>query len=60
MARQTSKQATAVISLDDLGRRILARRALLLTVDMPRNTGTRRLPSKRALIKAIEATGARW
>ena len=27
---------------------------------IPRNDGTRRTPSKRALLKAIKATGADW
>lgn len=29
-------------------------------VDVPRNSGTRRTASKKALLKAIEATGKRW
>ena len=36
------------------------RRAALGNPVMPRNTGTRRTPSKRALLKAIEDAGGEW
>ncbi|MFA5964640.1 MAG: hypothetical protein WC804_11540 [Sphingomonas sp.] len=29
-------------------------------VDMPRNSGERRTPSKRALLAAIERAGGKW
>ena len=29
-------------------------------LDVPRNSGTRRTASKKALLEAIEATGKRW
>ncbi len=40
----------------------LARRRAELGDDLviPRNSGERRTPSKRALLKAIKATGADW
>lgn len=40
----------------------LARRREELGADLviPRNSGVRRTPSKRALLKAIKATGADW
>jgi len=36
------------------------RRAALGNPDLPRNTGARRTPSKKALLKAIEETGGKW
>lgn len=39
---------------------LFARRAELGHPDMPRNAGTRRTASKRALLEAIAATGAKW
>ncbi|WP_288485814.1 hypothetical protein [uncultured Novosphingobium sp.] len=36
------------------------RAALRREVAVPRNSGTRRTASKRALLAAIEATGAKW
>jgi len=44
----------------DFAERLFARRAELIEVDMPRNTGKRRTASKRALLEAIAATGAKW
>lgn len=57
-----------VIRMAELGARLAARRAELgLPYDSAhpelaqgRNTGKRRTPSKRALLKAIEDTGGKW
>lgn len=47
--------------LSDLGREIVARRAELGDAPAaPRNDGTRRTASKRALLKVIEDAGGRW
>lgn len=40
--------------------RLAARRAELGEPELPRNEGTRRTPSKRALLKAIEDAGGKW
>lgn len=48
------------ISHPEFAARLAARRAELGEVDMPRNTGTRRTASKRALLDAIEKAGGRW
>ena len=42
------------------GRTLAARRAALGDPEMPRNSGTRRTASKRALLKAIEDAGGKW
>jgi hypothetical protein len=40
---------------------LLERQAALGDVEpMPRNDGTRRTPSKRALLKAIKEAGGQW
>ena len=49
-----------VIDMADLGTRLAARRAELGDPELPRNAGTRRSPSKRALLKAIEDAGGKW
>jgi len=49
-----------VIRMDDLGARLARRKAELGLPDLPRNAGTRRTPSKRALLKAIEEIGGKW
>lgn len=36
------------------------RRAAIGSPDLPRNTGKRRTPSKKALLEAIEAVGGKW
>lgn len=48
------------VTLEELGQRIARRRAELGEVDLPRNSGTRRTPSKRALLKAIKDAGGKW
>lgn len=49
-----------IIDMAELGARLAARRAALGNLDLPRNAGTRRSPSKRALLKAIEEAGGKW
>jgi hypothetical protein len=44
----------------EMGARLAARRAELGLPELPRNSGTRRTPSKRALLKAIEDAGGKW
>ena len=39
---------------------LTGRRAELGEVEIPRNAGTRRTESKRALLKAIEDAGGKW
>ena len=64
MASESSKTsdgwAERRIDLAELGRRIAARKAELNLPDLPRNAGTNRTPSKRALLKAIEDLGGKW
>jgi len=61
MASKTSKaEAEAVIDMAEFGRKLAARRAQIGPIDVPRNSGTRRTASKRALLKAIEEAGGRW
>lgn len=44
----------------DFAARLAARRAELGDPELPRNAGSRRTPSKRALLKAIEDAGGTW
>ena len=45
----------------ELGSQLKARRAQLgQDGEMPRNAGTHRTASKRALLAAIKVTGAKW
>lgn len=70
MASKTSKtdeQAWPGRTIDfvDFGRQLAERRAEVEActgkpLDVPRNDGTRRTASKKALLAAIEATGKRW
>ncbi|KKC23917.1 hypothetical protein [Sphingomonas sp. SRS2] len=49
------------IDFADFAAKLTARRAALGDdLVIPRNSGTRRTASKRALLKAIEATGRSW
>ena len=52
MASKTSKAETErpVIKMAELGARVAARRAELGNPELPRNTGERRTPGKRALL----------
>ena len=56
MGSKTSRR----ITLEALGVDIERRRAESGVTDLPRNSGERRTESKRALLTAIEATGAKW
>jgi hypothetical protein len=50
----------AIIDMEEFGRELIARRAAAGNPTVPRNSGTRRTPSKRALLAAIEKAGGRW
>ena len=58
----TDKPERPVIDMAELGARIARRRAELgiTDADMPRNNGTRRTASKKALLKAIKDAGGNW
>ena len=61
MASKRSKADGKIMTLEDFGRDVQRRRATLSdAIDMPRNAGNRRSPSKRALLKAIEDIGGKW
>ena len=53
----TGRQRTSLAELDAW---LTQRRAELDLPPIPRNTGTRRTASKRALLKAIEDSGGKW
>ncbi|PZT91870.1 MULTISPECIES: hypothetical protein [Sphingomonas] len=44
----------------DIAQRLAERRAALGNPELPRNAGSNRTDSKRALLAAIEAAGGRW
>ena len=48
------------INFAEFSKELTRRRAELGDIDIPRNCGTRRTPSKRALLKAIEDAGGKW
>jgi hypothetical protein len=48
------------LAMAEFGRDLLRRRAETGIADLPRNSGKRRTPSKRALLKAIEDAGGKW
>lgn len=61
MASKISKnESELVINMAELGARIAKRKAELGLPDLPRNAGTNRTPSKRALLKAIKDAGGEW
>lgn len=60
MAFKTFKPRREPITLEALGRRIVSRYACLGEVEVPRNSGKARTPSKYALLKAIEDAGGKW
>lgn len=61
MASTTSPpDGPPVIDMEAFGRDLARRRAALGDPTMPRNSGDRRTPSKRALLKAIEDAGGCW
>ena len=49
-----------VLNHQDYAAALTERRAELGNPELPRNTGTRRTPHKRALLAAIEKAGGRW
>lgn len=59
MAWKTST-TERVIPLADFAAYVALRRAETGITDVPRNDGTRRTESKRALLKAIEDAGGKW
>lgn len=59
MASRTSKPKKP-IPLADFAADIERRRQATGVTDLPRNPGTRRTPSKKALLKAIEEAGGKW
>ena len=50
----------AVIDMAEFGRDLMRRREAAGNPVPPRNSGNRRTPSKRALLKAIEEAGGKW
>lgn len=60
MASTRSKADQKAVSLEDFGRDVERRRQATGNLEIPRNSGQRRTPSKRALLKAIENTGGIW
>jgi hypothetical protein len=48
------------INFAEFSRELFRRRAELGDIEVPRNSGTRRTESKRALLKAIEDAGGKW
>jgi hypothetical protein len=59
MVSRTSKPRKA-IPLAEFAADIERRRLATGVTDLPRNAGTRRTPSKKALLEAIEAAGGKW
>ena len=47
-------------SFKAMSEKLTRRRAELGEIDIPRNSGERRTPGKRALLKAIEEAGGKW
>ena len=60
MGFKTLKTKREAISLAALGERIAERRLVVGPVDVPRNAGTRRKPSKQALLDEIAKAGGKW
>jgi hypothetical protein len=48
------------VKFEDFAADIARRRAAAGNPELPRNSGKRRTPSKRALLKAIEKAGGKW
>lgn len=64
-ARKTLKPdpsavADQAVDMAEFGQKLAARREALGDPVLPRNSGTRRTPSKRAMLEAIEKAGGRW
>jgi len=60
MASTTSPPEQPVIDMAAFGRDLACRRAAAGDPVMPRNSGTRRTASKRALLAAIDKAGGDW
>ena len=60
MASPTSNAELASITLEAFSRELAERRAALGNPVLPRNDGSRRTDSKRALLAAIAAAGGAW
>ena len=57
---QSADQGLRRVSYPEFAAKLASRRLALGNPDLPRNAGTRRTPSKRALLKAIEDAGGKW
>ena len=60
MAFKTFKTKFEAISLAALGEEIAERRLAVGPVNVPRNAGARRTPSKRSLLEEIAKVGGNW
>jgi len=60
MASIRLKAEPKAITLEEFGRDVARRIESAGEPQVPRNSGTRRTASKRALLKAIEAAGGKW
>lgn len=56
----SEEESGTPLRLSDLAAALIQRRAELGDPDVPRNAGTHRTVSKRALLKAIRDAGGRW
>lgn len=48
------------VKFEDFAADIARRREAAANPELPRNTGSRRTASKRALLKAVEEAGGKW
>ena len=60
MVFKTLKSRREPMTLEALGQSIERRRKVAGEVEVPRNAGAQRTPSKRALLKAIKDAGGEW
>jgi len=60
MGREKPNLGDQRVSLADFERDLARRREEVGFIDMPRNSGTRRTKSKRALLDALAKLGAKW
>jgi hypothetical protein len=61
MASKTSRaDREQAIEMAAFGRELARRREAAGNPEPPRNSGRRRTPSKRALLKAIKEAGGKW
>lgn len=56
----TASKTLKTIPFEEFAADMARRKAAAGPVDVPRNSGKNRTESKRALLKALEQTGARW